>query len=135
MATIQGPGGSVTMAPASGLAGIKLGAWSGTLMYVKVPTTGFVDVGNVTDEIVNVELHAQAVGAAIANTALVPAGSLGATPDFSTMKGTVTLYGSAGSGSNYQFVSNLGLYSLGRPALNRYDISVSMDNTGPITQI
>lgn len=129
--TVQGPGGSITLGQAMSA---KLGTWSATLIIPTAPTTGFEDVGNETAEPLSVKMVGSAVGVIISGVPATPAAGLGATPDLTAYKGTVTLYGGTTSGNNYAFLGIINGVPLNRPCNGRYDVSFNFENSGPITK-
>ena len=131
--TIQGVGGSFTTI--SGF-NAKFNAWTANITNETVETTGFSDAGNSTNESGGpVKLEGTAVGVAqfdAATTALIPSAALGATPTFSSWKGTVTL--TAATGCTYGFTAVVSGVSTGRQYNGRMEVTISFVSSGAITQ-
>lgn len=129
MATIQGPGGNITL-PSGATA--KIAAWSATPVIETVDTTGFVDVGNHTNEPTAQVWSGSAVGTGTSGSGgPVPSAGLGATPDFTAYKGTITL--TAASSQTYAFLGVITAIPLNRVHNGKMDVMYNFISSGPIT--
>lgn len=133
LSTIQGVGGGVTFV--TGFYA-KFTAWTANITNETVETTGFSDAGNSTNESGGpIKLEGTAVGVAqfdATTTALLPSGALGATPTFSSWKGTMTL--TATTGCTYAFTAVISGMATGRQYNGRMEVTYSFVSSGAITQ-
>lgn len=131
--TIQGVGGGFISV--SGF-NSKFTAWTANITNEVVETTGFIDIGNSTNESGGpIKLEGTAVGVAqfdAASTALLPATALGASPTFSAWKGAVTL--TATAGCTYSFTAVVSGVATGRQYNGRMEVTMSFVSSGAITQ-
>lgn len=128
MATIQGIGGSVTL-PA-GFHG-KIDNFTFNLDMTTVITTGFIDVGWHVHEPVIQDFTGTASGTVqfdAATTTPVPAGMMGATPDPTLAKGTITLQFT--TGCTWTFTGTIKNITGARPVAGKADISYGFEHAG-----
>ena len=132
--TIQGLGGAVAM-PTGFVA--KIGKWTAKFNVEDVDTTGFVDVGYHTHEVVAIGLTGSATGIgeydSTSSSAATPSPStgLGATPTLNSWKGTITL--TAQTGCTYAFTAVISM-NQDRAWNGALMVTYDFKSSGAITQ-
>ncbi len=131
MAVISGPGGNVSLF--SGL-NFKVAAWSATMQYDVVDTSGFSDAGVHTHDATCYMLVGSAIGSGTSgNAGPIPASATGASPAFSAVKGSITL--TAASGCTLAFTGVVTSIPLNRVFNGKQDVMVSFVSDGAVTQM
>lgn len=129
MSDISGPGGNVTL-PTN--FNCHISGWSGTDNVTTVETTGFAEVGNRTYDATALVWTGSAVGTGqTGNSGVIPAGALGATPTFSSYKGTLVL--TAASGNSFSMTAVITNIAFGRVHDGKLDVAFNFVSSGPIT--
>ena len=128
LVTIQGDGGSVTVANFTG----KLQAWSASMSFGLVDTSGFDDDGYRTREPLLCGMSGSATGTIITETAPFSDAVLQTPAVPATLTASVVL--TATSGCTYTFQAVLSRCSIVRPYDGKGTVTFNFQSTGRITQ-
>lgn len=136
--TIQGKGGNVTLPTGFNA---KLDTWSASLDIKTTDITGFSDNGNRSVRPVLGSMSGSAGGTLITDSAPVATAALGATPDLSACKGTITLTAAAATSTSstatsyYTFPALVTGVQMGRPNADKGTVTFNFQSRGAITRV